>query len=161
MPKRSAGLLVYRTGDTELEVFLVHPGGPFWQKKDDGAWSIPKGLIGEGEDPLEAAKREFFEETCLVISAEDYEPLMPVKQPGGKIVQAWSIEAELDADSVRSNSFLLEWPPKSGTICEFPEMDRAAWFPISVARRKILKGQAPLLDELERNRRRGVGDRGE
>ncbi|MGE0116926.1 MAG: NUDIX domain-containing protein [Dongiaceae bacterium] len=147
MPKQSAGLLLYRRRDG-LQVFLVHPGGPFWAGKDAHAWSIPKGEIAEGEDPLQAARREFAEETGLAVDGR-FLPLTPRRQPGGKIVHAWAVEADCDPAAVRSNSFALEWPPRSGRMQEFPEIDRAAWFPLAVAREKIHKGQAALLDELE------------
>ena len=148
MPKQSAGLLLYRRRRT-LEVFLVHPGGPFWAKKDMHAWSIPKGEFGAGEDPLQAARREFVEETGLNPEGTPT-ALPPLKQPGGKIVHAWAIEGDCDPAAIASNSFSLEWPPRSGRMQEFPEIDRAAWFPLAVAREKIHKGQAALLDELER-----------
>jgi predicted NUDIX family NTP pyrophosphohydrolase len=149
MPKKSAGLLVFRQGPERPEVFLVHPGGPFWAKKDDGAWSIPKGEFSESEDPLEAAKREFEEETGIAPTGE-YEPLEPVKQPGGKTIYAWLVRGDFEASSIKSNLFSLEWPPKSGVTQQFPEVDRAAWFATDVARRKILKGQVPFIDQLER-----------
>lgn len=148
MPKTSAGLLLYRRGPGGLEVFLVHPGGPFWAKKDAGAWSIPKGEYEAVEEPLAAAQREFFEETGLTV-AGDFHPLAPIKQPGGKTVLAWALEADCDAEAIKSNTFSMEWPPKSGRFREFPEVDRAAWFPIREARERILKGQAALLDQLE------------
>jgi predicted NUDIX family NTP pyrophosphohydrolase len=142
----SAGVLVYRRR-TRLEVLLVHPGGPFWAKKDAGAWSIPKGEFGEGEDPLTAARRELAEETGLVVDGE-LRPLGSVKQAGGKVVHAWALEGDLDADAIRSNTFSMEWPPRSGRMQQFPEVDRAAWFGIDEARVKLLKGQLPLLDAL-------------
>src|SRR5262245_21676007 len=149
MPKKSAGLLVFRSvASGALEVFLVHPGGPFWARKDDGSWSIPKGEFGDDEDPLTAAKREFHEETGLQIAGE-FHPLAPVRQPGGKLVHAWAVEADVDPGAVRSNVFSIEWPRQSGEHKEFPEIDRAEWFPIAVARRKLLKGQLPLIDQLE------------
>jgi predicted NUDIX family NTP pyrophosphohydrolase len=144
--KKSAGLLLYRRCD-DLQVFLVHPGGPFWAKKDLGAWSLPKGEFVEGEEPLQAAKREFTEETGLIIDGE-FRPLEPVKQSGGKLVHAWAIEADCDVSQVRSNSFSLEWPPKSGRMQQFPEVDRAEWFNLPEARKRIVKGQAALLDQL-------------
>jgi predicted NUDIX family NTP pyrophosphohydrolase len=147
MSKKSAGLLLYRNPPHGVEVFLVHPGGPFWAKKDDGAWSIPKGEFAEGEDALQAAKREFLEETGFTIDGA-FEPLTPVKQSGGKVVYAWAVEANVDASATRSNSFSLEWPPQSGKSREFPEVDRAAWFDLTHARRKILKSQVPLLEQL-------------
>src|SRR5438105_1670672 len=123
MKKRSAGILLFRSTNAQLEIFLVHPGGPFWSKKDSGAWSIPKGEYSE-EDPLAAAKREFEEETGVAI-AGDFLPLGEVKQPGGKVVQAWALEHDLDPTSIRSNTFKMEWPPGSGSIREFPEVDSA------------------------------------
>jgi predicted NUDIX family NTP pyrophosphohydrolase len=144
--KISAGLLLYRRRG-ELEVFLVHPGGPFWAKKDAAAWSLPKGEIAEGEDPLDTAKREFTEETGFPIDGE-FRQLTPVKQAGGKIVQAWAIEADCDAAQIRSNLFSLEWPPKSGKTQEFPEVDRAAWFNIPEARQRINPAQSGFLDQL-------------
>ena len=128
-------------------MFLVHPGGPFWRKKDAGAWSIPKGEFAAGEEPLQAAQREFAEETGLTISGE-FRSLDPLKQPGGKIVYAWAIEADCDPAQVRSNSFSLEWPPKSGKMQQYPEVDRAAWFNISEAREKILSGQVGFIEQL-------------
>jgi predicted NUDIX family NTP pyrophosphohydrolase len=148
MPRQSAGLLLYRRRGG-LEVFLVHPGGPFWAKKDAHAWSIPKGEFAPGEDPLGAAKREFAEETGLT-PAGTFAALSPLRQPGGKVVHAWAIEGDCDPDAVKSNTFTLEWPPRSGRTQEFPEIDRAAWFPLAAAREKIHKGQAALLDELGR-----------
>jgi predicted NUDIX family NTP pyrophosphohydrolase len=151
MPRQSAGLLVYRIRDG-IEVLLVHPGGPFWAKKGDGVWTIPKGEFAEDEcgnkeEPLDAAKREFHEETGLTASG-NFRALRPIKQAGGKIVHAWAVECDLNIDAIKSNAFSLEWPPRSGRTREFPEIDRAAWFPIEVARRKILKSQLPLLDQL-------------
>ncbi|MGH7794895.1 MAG: NUDIX domain-containing protein [Candidatus Binatia bacterium] len=144
--KVSAGLLLYRWRG-ELEVFLVHPGGPFWAKKDAGAWSLPKGEIGEGEDPLQAAKREFSEETGFQIDGE-FRRLEPVKQSGGKIVHAWAIEADCDPSRVRSNLFVMEWPPKSGKTQQFPEVDRVGWYNIAEARKRIIAGQMGFLDQL-------------
>lgn len=146
--KKSAGLLLYRKHNSTLEVFLVHPGGPFWAKKDDGAWSIPKGEIAEDEDPLAAAKREFYEETGVQIDG-DFIALAPVKQAGGKTVYAWAIEADCDAQAIKSNTFSIEWPPRSGRRQEFPEVDRASWFTLDEAKQKILKGQLSLLEELQ------------
>jgi predicted NUDIX family NTP pyrophosphohydrolase len=145
--KRSAGLLLYRERGGRLEVLLVHPGGPYWAKKDAGAWTIPKGEIGEGEDPLAAARREFEEETGMPASG-DVVALTPCRQPGGKLVLAWALRGDLDAAAVRSNTFTLEWPPRSGRRQEFPEVDRAAWLSVDEAREKILRGQAPFLDDL-------------
>jgi predicted NUDIX family NTP pyrophosphohydrolase len=149
MPKMSAGLLLYRKVDGAIEVFLVHPGGPFWAKKDDGAWSIPKGEFNADEDPLEAAKREFQEETGLVGEGE-FQPLKPIRQRGGKIVYSWAVHLDLDASVLKSNTFPVEWPPGSGKIREFPEVDRAEWFKIDLAKRKILKSQVDLLEQLEK-----------
>lgn len=144
----SAGILLYRWRSGELEVLLVHPGGPFWVGKDEGAWSIPKGEFNPPEDPLAAAYREFNEETsCL--AAGGVMPLTSLKQPSGKLIQAWALEGDCDAEAIRSNTFTLEWPPHSGRRQEFPEVDRAAWFSLEVARKKIIKGQAGFLEELE------------
>jgi predicted NUDIX family NTP pyrophosphohydrolase len=148
MARHSAGLLVYRRRGV-VEVFLVHPGGPFWAGKDEGAWSIPKGEFPPGEDPLTAARREFREETGLTIAGEFF-PLTAVKQPGGKVIHAWAVEGDLDAGAVCSNTFTLEWPPHSGQRREFPEVDRAAWFPLVAAREKMVKGQVGFLEELRR-----------
>jgi predicted NUDIX family NTP pyrophosphohydrolase len=147
--KKSAGLLLFRDAAGRREVLLVHPGGPFWAKKDAGAWSIPKGEIGEGEDPLAAAKREFEEETGTRPTGEAI-ALEPRRQPGGKLVHAWAMRGDLDPATVTSTTFSMEWPPRSGRRQEFPEVDRAAWFSLDEARAKILKGQAPFLDDLER-----------
>jgi predicted NUDIX family NTP pyrophosphohydrolase len=148
MPKKtSAGLLLYRRRSDDWEVFLVHPGGPFWAKKDLGAWSLPKGEFEEGEDPLQAAKREFTEETGFPIDGE-FRPLEPVKQQGGKVVYAWAVEADCDASQIRSNSFSMEWPPKSGRMQKFPEVDRAQWFNIPEAQKRINAGQRGFLDQL-------------
>jgi predicted NUDIX family NTP pyrophosphohydrolase len=148
MVKKSAGLLMYRKVGGSVEVLLVHPGGPFWAKKDEGAWSIPKGEFGDGEEPLEAAKREFQEETGFGVDGK-FEALEPVKQAGGKIVYAWAVEGDIDASAIRSNTFSLEWPPRSKKIQAFPEVDRGGWFDLAVARRKILKGQMRLLEQFE------------
>ena len=147
MAKTSAGVLLYRRAGKSLQVFLVHPGGPFWAKKDDGAWSIPKGEFTEGDDPVEVAKREFAEETGFPLKGK-LEALEPIKQAGGKIVYAWAIEGEVDASAIRSNTFSMEWPPHSGKTVEFPEVDRASWFHLETARGKILKSQTPLLEQL-------------
>lgn len=148
MPKASAGLLLFREVGRGLEVLLVHPGGPFWAKKDDGAWSIPKGELEGEEDALTAAKRELTEETGFAVSGEAI-PLAPLRQPGGKIVHAWAMRADLDPSGLRSNTFTMEWPPRSGVQREFPEVDRAAWFSVEAAARKILKGQVGFLAQLE------------
>jgi predicted NUDIX family NTP pyrophosphohydrolase len=147
MPRRSAGLLMYRRSGGALEVLLVHPGGPFWMKKDAGAWSIPKGEYEGGEEALAAAAREFQEETGLVARGP-YTPLTPIRQQGGKVVEAWAFEGDCDAESLKSTTFSLEWPRGSGRRQEFPEVDRAGWFGLDEARRKILPAQAALLDEL-------------
>ena len=144
--KSSAGLLLYRRCG-ELEVLLVHPGGPFWAKKDAGSWSVPKGEFVEGEDPLQAARREFTEETGFTVDG-DFRRLEPVKQSGGKIIHAWAIEADCDAAQARSNLFSLEWPPRSGRMQRFPEVDRAEWFSVDEARRRMIKGQVGLLEQL-------------
>lgn len=148
MPKQSAGLLLYRERQGQIEVFLVHPGGPFWTRKDLGAWSIPKGEF-TNETPLEAAKREFQEETGFPAEGE-FHPLDTIRQAGGKIVHAWAVESDCDAEAIRSNSFTMEYPLHSGRLCSFPEVDRAAWFTLVEARDKILKSQQPLLDQLAR-----------
>ncbi|RPJ56452.1 MAG: NUDIX domain-containing protein [Acidobacteria bacterium] len=149
MQKTSAGLLMYRVNERGIEVFLVHPGGPFWARKDLGAWSIPKGEPGPDEAPLEAAIREFDEETGIKPSGAFVE-LTPIRQKAGKTVLAWAFEGDADPKSIRSNSFRVEWPPKSGTWKEFPEVDRAAWFPIEEARARINQGQSHFLSQLER-----------
>lgn len=147
MTKLSAGLLLYRLrAGNQIEVLLVHPGGPFWAKKDLGAWSIPKGLAAPGEDPLDAARREFGEETGFTVSGRFIE-LPPVKAHN-KIIEAWAVEGDCDPGNIRSNTFTTEWPPKSGNQQEFPEVDRAAWFGIEEARSKINIRQAPFLEEL-------------
>jgi predicted NUDIX family NTP pyrophosphohydrolase len=147
MPKNSAGLLMYRRRNRHLEVFLVHPGGPFWVKKDLGAWTVPKGEYAEGEQPLEAAKREFQEETGFALP-ENFLELGLVKQKGGKTVSVWAFEGDGDPDNLVSNCCQVEWPPRSGRRIEIPEVDRGAWFSISAAREYILKRQAPFLDML-------------
>lgn len=148
MPKKtSAGILLYRRRGDALEVFLVHPGGPFWAKKDLGAWSLPKGEFEAGEDPLEAAKREFTEETGFPIDGE-FRPLQPLRQPSGKTIYAWAVEGDCDPAELRSNTFEMEWPPKSGKRAAFPEVDRAEWFSLEEARERILAGQAPFLDQV-------------
>lgn len=149
MARKSAGLLLYRLRNGAIEVFLVHPGGPFWAKKDLGAWSIPKGEAEPGEDLLERARQEFQEETGFA-AAGDFQPLTPVRQAGGKIVHAWALEGDCDAEAITSNSFTLEWPPRSGHLREFAEVDRAGWFDLEAARQKLVKGQIELLDQLQR-----------
>ncbi len=147
MAKTSAGLLLFRRRGMDAEVLLVHPGGPLWAKKDDGAWSIPKGELDDGEAPLAAAIRECQEELGVLVSGE-FLPLAPLKQPSGKLVQAWAVEADFDPQALKSNTFQMEWPPRSGRRQAFLEVDRAAWFSPQTARSKILKGQAPFIDQL-------------
>jgi predicted NUDIX family NTP pyrophosphohydrolase len=147
--KQSAGILLFRRTAGGVEVFLVHPGGPFWNGKDAAAWSIPKGEPGEDEALLSAAQREFAEETGLSLPKGEPLALDPVKQPSGKIVHAWALEGDADPSAVTSNSFTLEWPPRSGRREAFPEIDRAQWYSLSEARAKLHKGQVPLLDQLE------------
>jgi predicted NUDIX family NTP pyrophosphohydrolase len=149
MAKISAGILLYRKREGGLQVFLVHPGGPLWAKKDLGAWSVPKGEIDIGEDGLSAARREFEEETGFSVSGR-FIPLSPVKLKSGKLVHAWAVEGDCDPGKVRSNTFPMEWPPKSGRRQEFPEIDRAAWFGQEEAKEKINEGQVPLIEELGR-----------
>jgi predicted NUDIX family NTP pyrophosphohydrolase len=146
MPIRSAGLLIYRRSAGTLQVLLVHPGGPFWAKKDDGAWSIPKGLVDTNEDELAAAQREAEEELGIAVGGQ-FERLGSYRQPGGKIVIAWCVESDVDTDAISSNSFVMEWPPRSGSMKEFPEVDRAGWFSLPEADVKILKGQRVILTD--------------
>ena len=148
MAKRSAGLLLHRTRDGVREVLLVHPGGPFWARKDAGAWSIPKGEYQDGEDPLACARREFEEELGSAPPAGDVTELGTIKQSGGKQVTAFAVEGDLDPEAIESNTFELEWPPRSGRTQEFPEVDRAAWFGLDAAREKLNPAQAALLDRL-------------
>lgn len=148
MPKLSAGVLLYRIADDGVEVLLAHPGGPFWARKDDGAWSIPKGEYTEPEDPWLAARREFREEIGLDVPDGPRVEFAPVKQPGGKIVTAFAVRGDLDVTDTVSNTFELEWPRGSGRIREYPEIDRVAWLSVAQARSKLLKGQQPLLDRL-------------
>lgn len=155
MPKQAAGILLYRRlstsvgagGHETLEVLLAHPGGPLWARKDDGAWTLPKGQFTDSEAPLDAAKREFEEEMGSKPTG-DFQPLGTLKQPSGKIIHAWAAESDFDVTTVKSNLFSMEWPPKSGRMGEFPEIDRAEWFSLEEARVKILKGQSPFLDRL-------------
>lgn len=148
MAKLSAGILVFRRPTSDVEVFLVHPGGPFWEKKDVGAWSLPKGEYTQGEDPFSVAKREFEEETSLKIDG-NFIALGDIRQPSGKVITAWAVEGEADPTRVKSNLFTMEWPPKSEQTQSFPEVDRAGWFVLSDARAKILKGQVGFLDRLQ------------
>lgn len=147
MSKKSAGILMYRFVEGVAEVLLVHPGGPYWEKKDAGAWSIPKGEYGDCEDPFAAARREFKEETGFE-GEGDFIELIPQRQPNGKVVFAWAVEGNLDCSRLVSNRFPLEWPPGSGQTMEFPEVDRCGWFRIEMAAEKILKGQLPFLSQL-------------
>jgi predicted NUDIX family NTP pyrophosphohydrolase len=149
MTRVSAGLLLYRLRKGSLQVLLVHPGGPLWQGRDHGAWSIPKGLAESGEDLLEAAKREVEEETGLRASGT-FTRLSPVRLKSGKIIHAWAVETDYDPSRLRSNTFTMEWPPRSGRNQQFAEIDKAAWFDVKEADRKISDGQRPLLEELER-----------
>jgi predicted NUDIX family NTP pyrophosphohydrolase len=146
--KTSAGILLYRIRDGAVEVFLVHPGGPYWARKDDGAWSIPKGEAAEGVDLLKTAYTEFHEETGSPLHGRPMS-LEPIKQAGGKVVHAWAVQGDIDAASIRSNTFALEWPPRSGKTQEFPEVDRGAWFDLPAARRKLLAAQRGFIDQLQ------------
>ncbi|MBJ6802526.1 NUDIX domain-containing protein [Geomonas propionica] len=147
MPKQSAGLIMYRVVNGELELLLVHPGGPFWARKDLGAWSIPKGEYLPEEDPLQVARREFREETGLTPEGE-FRELAEIRQAGGKRVKAWLFAGDWDPAGLISNGFTMEWPPRSGRQAEFPEVDRAAWFTVAEAREKILASQLPLIDQV-------------
>lgn len=147
MSKQSAGILLYRKAPDGLQVFLVHPGGPFFKNKDDGSWSVPKGEYLSDEDALVAAKREFQEETGHEISG-NFTALSPIKQKGGKTVLAWAVEGNIDPEKIRSNTFEIEWPPRSGKKQTFDEVDRGEWFDITVAKIKINPAQAALIDEL-------------
>jgi predicted NUDIX family NTP pyrophosphohydrolase len=149
MQKKSAGILVFRKTRDEYEYLLVHPGGPFWAKKDLNSWSVPKGEFEEDEEPLEAAKREFEEETGSKITGEFIE-LIPVKQPSGKIIFIWGVEGEIDASDIKSNLFKMEWPPRSGAFKEFPEIDKAGWFEFETAKQKIISGQIPIIENLKK-----------
>jgi predicted NUDIX family NTP pyrophosphohydrolase len=148
MPKLSAGLLLYRTTEGYVEVLIGHPGGPFWAKKDDGAWSIPKGEYAEGEDPWSAARREFEEELGKPPPDGPRIDFPPLRQPSGKIITAYAVRGDLDLDGTVSNTVTLEWPKGSGNVREYPEIDRVDWFSVDAARSKLLKGQRPLLDQL-------------
>ncbi|PSR19578.1 NUDIX hydrolase [filamentous cyanobacterium CCP3] len=147
MTKKSAGLLMYRIQQHRLEVLLVHSGGPYWANRRWQAWTIPKGEIDPGEDTFEAAKREFFEETGQP-PVGDFRQLQPVRQAGGKLVYAWAFEGNFNPATLRSNTFVLEWPPNSGVLKEFPEVDQAAWFELEEARKRIIKAQCQFLDQL-------------
>lgn len=148
--KLSSGLMMYRRSGGKLELFLVHPGGPFFRDKDEGTWSIPKGLLNEGEeDPLATARREFFEETGVRTPDSGYVPLGEVRQKGGKLVRAWAFEGDCDPEGITSNTFELEWPPRSGKMCEFPEVDRAAFFTTAEAKRKLNPAQVTFVERLE------------
>ena len=147
MPRTSAGVLLFRRRPAGVEVMLVHPGGPFWRNKDDGAWSIPKGLADEGEDLLATAKRELLEETGATIGGA-FIDLGPHKQPGGKTIVAFAREGDFDPASLKSNMFAMEWPPRSGRSAEFPEVDRAAWYSIPEAMEKATRGQKPIIAAL-------------
>ena len=148
MPQISAGILLFRRSAAGPEVLLVHPGGPFWARKDDGVWSLPKGLVEPGEAPEAAARREFAEELGSAVQGPA-RPLGTIRQAGGKTVTAFAIEGDFDPAALRSNTFEIEWPPRSGRMQAFPEADRAQWFGLDAARQKLLKGQLPLLDALE------------
>jgi len=148
MAKKSAGILLYKVEDDLLKIFLVHPGGPFWAKKDNGAWTIPKGEFDDNEDPSNAAKREFEEETGTKLSGKFIE-LNPVKQKGGKTVYAWAVEGNIDPAKIKSNEFEMEWPPGSGKMRSFPEIDKAAWFDAKEATKKINEAQSPLIHQLK------------
>lgn len=147
MTKQSAGILVYRHKNNNLEILLVHPGGPYWAHKDEGVWSIPKGEIEPGEDKVAAAKREFYEETGTRIDG-DFINLTPVKLASGKVVYAYAIEGDIDASQIHSNNFTMEWPPASGKLQQFPEIDKGEWFTPGKARQKISRPQASFIDEL-------------
>ena len=149
MPKQSAGILLYRKNESGIQVFLVHPGGPFYAKKDEGSWSVPKGEYFDDEDALTAARREFEEETGQRVNG-DFISLTPVTQKSGKKVYAWAVEGDIDHEAIVSNTFEIEWPPKSGKLKTFPEVDRAAWFDTGIARLKIIAAQAGLIEELLR-----------
>jgi predicted NUDIX family NTP pyrophosphohydrolase len=147
--KRSAGILLFRRRGAEVEVLLVHPGGPFWIKKDDGAWFVPKGELEPGEDPLSAALREFREELGSDPPSGELLPLGTVKNKSGKVIFAWALEGDFDLGAFKSNTFELEWPPRSGKMCEFPEVDRAAFFALAEARAKLNAAEEPLLERLQ------------
>ncbi len=147
--RESAGLLVYRVRDGTVEVLLVHPGGPFWQKRDDGAWSIPKGEVAENEVGVDVARREFQEELGIAPPEGALSALAEVRQAGGKVVHAWAVAGDVDVSQITSNTFEIEWPPHSGKMRKFPEVDRAGWFDLATARRKLLPAQREFVDRLE------------
>lgn len=157
MPRLSAGILLYRRRRGDVEVLLVHPGGPYWAKKDDGAWSLPKGEYGDRDDPLAAARREFTEELGRAVPAGRMLPLGEVTQKGGKRVSAWAVEGDLDSTVVGRSTFELEWPPRSGRVQRFPEVDRAGWFTLDAAHAKLLAAQTPFLDRIAELLRRLAG----
>lgn len=148
MAKRSAGLLLHRPGPSGPEVLLVHPGGPFWARRDDGAWTVPKGEYAEGDDPAATAEREFAEEIGVAAPAGPRMDLGEVRQAGGKWTRLWALEADLDVSEITANTFELEWPPRSGRTAVFPEVDAARWMPLDTARRKLLASLVPFLDRL-------------
>lgn len=147
MSVHSAGILLFKRLNNKLELFLVHPGGPLWGHRDEGAWSIPKGLFEKNEQPIDAAKREFWEETGFKAQGEFIE-LGQLKMPSGKIIHAWAVEQDIDASKLVSNTFTMEWPKGSGKLCDFPEVDRGEWFGLPQARIKISKGQQGFIDRL-------------
>jgi predicted NUDIX family NTP pyrophosphohydrolase len=149
LPRESAGLLLYRRHEGRLQVLIVHPGGPFWQKRDEGAWSIPKGEVGENETGIDVAKREFEEELGVKPPVGEVVALGSIRQAGGKTVHAWAVEGDVDVAEIKSNTFEVEWPPRSGTMRAFPEVDRAGWFQPDEARRKLIVAQRELIDRLE------------
>lgn len=149
MAKESAGFLLYREREGKLEVLLVHPGGPFWKRKDEGAWSIPKGEIEPGEDAVDVARREFEEELGQAPQATELTSLGTIRQAGGKLVRAWAAPGDIDVSEIRSMTFEMEWPPRSGRRQQFPEIDRAAWFDLAMARQMILAAQQAFIDRLE------------
>ncbi|MEM1972073.1 MAG: NUDIX domain-containing protein [Nitrososphaerota archaeon] len=159
MRRHSAGILLYRRKSGRIEVLLVHPGGPFWMGKEDGAWSIPKGIIEEDENPLEAAKREFKEETGFEVDGE-FIDLGEVRLSSGKTIRVWALEGDIDAEKIISNRFSMEWPKGSGRTQEFPEVDRAAWFSLEEAARKIHQGQRGLLDRLRQTLKQAEENQG-
>jgi len=156
--KLSTGILLYRRKGKQLEVFLVHPGGPFWKNKDAGAWSLPKGEYDQDEDALDAARREFREETGFEAPGGEWIPLGEIRQAGGKVVTAWAVEGQCVAEEIQSNMFAMEWPPKSGRRQEFPEADRAGWFSLLEAKTRIVAGQAEFVDRLAERLGGAAGD---